>query len=659
MVRISKIYKSLSQSNEADNQKEVIKKKGKKDSKVGRVLSELATKAVIIMCFVLLILLPLFNGDFWNNPNTGTEGAAQGYKQILEYPFAVPVDVTNLEYSFNDAGTLTDDTDQKRMLAYYTKGYIYDFPNISFGRLLKVELPGSTVAYYQDPLYSNFRDEEITQGNAETTKGTIKVTIQYDVVSTLEAILNIIRTFYICALLLGGSSLFSSSTYNLIINPIEKMIERVIKVIEKPQQIKQQAFIEDEEKDLALMNRKGEDEDDQAEKDEDEEKNTKSMETYIVEEAIKKIGILIAVGLGEAGSSLIQTYLNGEGDELMNAVSMDAVFGFCDIRNFTDATEVLQEEVMIFVNSIAEIIHTTTDKYIGAANKNIGDAFLLVWKIPDKVKEDAEDNGVDSKSLMSNIADMAFFAILKMYAEINRAPSLLKYVKNQRLVDRIGKGYKPKLGFGLHYGWAIEGAIGSHHKVDVSYLSPEVNIAGRLESETKGYGCILLMSGQFVDLLSPIPKELTRKVDIVGPKGCHDPLRIYTANISDKAIKFQDHKPLKQSVALNKECYVFKKLIWKEVVQGVMVGASVFQNDTDIHLLTCYNNPQFFKLFDTGMEAFEKGHWIEAKETWERGLQLDPNDGPTKNLMAYMKSLEWEVPEDWQGYRVEGGGSGH
>jgi hypothetical protein len=30
-----------------------------------------------------------------------------------------------------------------------------------------------------------------------------------------------------------------------------------------------------------------------------------------------------------------------------------AIFGFCDIRNFTDTTEVLVEGVMIFVNEIA------------------------------------------------------------------------------------------------------------------------------------------------------------------------------------------------------------------------------------------------------------------------------------------------------------------
>ena len=63
------------------------------------------------------------------------------------------------------------------------------------------------------------------------------------------------------------------------------------------------------------------------------------------------------------GSSLLQVY---------------AVFGFCDIRQFTDATEVLQEDVMEFVNSISKIVHMEVSLHGGFPNKNIGDAFLLV-----------------------------------------------------------------------------------------------------------------------------------------------------------------------------------------------------------------------------------------------------------------------------------------
>lgn len=42
----------------------------------------------------------------------------------------------------------------------------------------------------------------------------------------------------------------------------------------------------------------------------------------------------------------------------------------------------LQEEVMEFVNSIAKIVHMEVSLHGGAANKNMGDAFLLVWKFP-------------------------------------------------------------------------------------------------------------------------------------------------------------------------------------------------------------------------------------------------------------------------------------
>lgn len=57
-----------------------------------------------------------------------------------------------------------------------------------------------------------------------------------------------------------------------------------------------------------------------------------------------------------------------------------AIFGFCSIKNFADATEILQERVMIFANVIAELVHLSCDSFQGAINKNIGDCFLLVWK---------------------------------------------------------------------------------------------------------------------------------------------------------------------------------------------------------------------------------------------------------------------------------------
>jgi len=55
-----------------------------------------------------------------------------------------------------------------------------------------------------------------------------------------------------------------------------------------------------------------------------------------------------------------------------------ACFGFCDIHNFTNATECLQEDVMMFVNKITDVVHSKVVLNQGFLNKNIGDAFLIV-----------------------------------------------------------------------------------------------------------------------------------------------------------------------------------------------------------------------------------------------------------------------------------------
>lgn len=116
----------------------------------------------------------------------------------------------------------------------------------------------------------------------------------------------------------------------------------------------------------------------------DVDKEDAKLETRVLENSIMKICSLLAVGFGDAGAEVIAENMKKAGalDPMVPGRKMVAIFGFCDIRQFTDSTEVLQEEVMKFVNNIAQIVHTEVALHGGAANKNIGDAFLLVWKFP-------------------------------------------------------------------------------------------------------------------------------------------------------------------------------------------------------------------------------------------------------------------------------------
>jgi class 3 adenylate cyclase len=75
------------------------------------------------------------------------------------------------------------------------------------------------------------------------------------------------------------------------------------------------------------------------------------------------------------------------------------------------------------------------------------------------------------------------------------------------------------MGFGLHQGWAIEGAIGSFFKIDASYLSPNVNMASRLQAASKQYGTYILISHLFYFVLSPDVRDLCREIDRITVKG--------------------------------------------------------------------------------------------------------------------------------------------
>lgn len=78
-----------------------------------------------------------------------------------------------------------------------------------------------------------------------------------------------------------------------------------------------------------------------------------------MEKLIIKTGALLAIGFGEAGARIIaENMSHGTAvNPLIPGKYVNAIFGFCDIRMFTNITEVLEERVMIFVNEIAGIIH--------------------------------------------------------------------------------------------------------------------------------------------------------------------------------------------------------------------------------------------------------------------------------------------------------------
>ena len=264
---------------------------------------------------------------------------------------------------------------------------------------------------------------------------------------------------------------------------------------------------------------------------------------------------------------------HGELNPMMPGVKTYCIFGFCNLHHFGDSTEVLQTEIMTYVNSIAEIAHSIIDRYGGSTNKNLGDSFVMVWKFPNPkqiARMDKKGKFDSSKVSLQNqvIADVSVLSYLKIIAKLNKYRHIVDYNNNEEMSQRVSD-YKVKMGFGLHQGWAIEGAIGSFFKIDASYLSPNVNMAARLMAASKQFGVDLLISGHLRDILSHPIQQVCLEIDTVTVKGSIKPMRLYTVDIQTNNLEILDdpmlHLQIKEKKAARDK---LRKDMFKRLLNG-------------------------------------------------------------------------------------------
>ena len=200
------------------------------------------------------------------------------------------------------------------------------------------------------------------------------------------ALVNIIRTLLTFGIMFILSYLINSDTSSLILNPLEVMLDVVNTVAQDPVNFKSlEDLNKNMRKSIEHLVKKS--------------KQTIKMEEISVDYEIKtlqfaiiRISALIAIGFGEAGGEILKENIQSESglNPMIEGKKINSVFGFCFIRNFTEINEVLQERTILFVNAIADIVHSNVNKFNGACNKNIGESFLLVWKFKNIVEEEKQ-----------------------------------------------------------------------------------------------------------------------------------------------------------------------------------------------------------------------------------------------------------------------------
>ena len=394
-------------------------------------------------------------------------------------------------------------------------------------------------------------------------------------------------------------------------------------------------------------------------------------EFRVIENKISKICSLVSFGFGEAGTQIISQVLkeglNVDINPIIPGKKVMGIYGFCDIRNFTDTTEILKEKVMVFVNQVAEIVHQITADYCGGANKNIGDAFLLVWKFENQfIKEVTNKQGKIELKLkkinrVRQICDLALICFIRILIEINKSFKLAIYRQHKELNARM-KNYKTRLGFGLHLGQSIEGAIGSMFKIDASYLSTNVNMANNLEENTKTFKKELIMSGDFYDYLSDDAKRYLRLLDIFKTKN-GEITRLYSIDLDLENIPIEKQKDsmfkennIEKKLEILQQKRKMSKILYDDIVlrHKSDIWNDFINDDDDFKLVREKYPDNFADVYNNGMEHFRNGNWPEAKNCLNSAQELLGEEDPAcKRNLEYMEKLDFTATTNWKGYREE------
>ena len=608
-----------------------------RDKRINKLLLNRLNEKIILIIYVLSLMAIITEDNSYKNSSNFTY---YSIPKMLDY---------YLEAYANDKSDQAIDiyTTYELYLKNMTKFY-YPIINVT-----KVNDDLSVYTFYQNESYSNkeLRSEEVGY-TQYSPKGTIIAFSMRSKVVTRSIIL-LSRMIYIYLLIVILTKVLRNLCNKLLLNPIEDMIKIVDLVAKDPVNSK---TIEDLKKDCIKS------------LDNSSKKNSNDYEIKIIQFAIIRISALMAIGFGEAGGEILKENIqSSEGlNPMLEGKKITAIFGFCYIRHFPEINETLQEKTMIFVNQISEIVHSAVDKFGGITNKNLGDCFLLVWKFKDDSILNSQRNFVNSnlqrissrpKTIEEEerscyLSDSALLAFLSIIKKINKNRIILSYRNNEALQEKLGKNFKVQMGFGLHLGWGIEGAIGSYYKIDCSYLSPNVNIAARLETATNIYGVDILFSGEFYDTLSTYMKQYCRKIDCVALKGCVNPVNLYTVDVNtnirpgkekpdNKKMNIRERRMKKMKLKNSYELHTNKTI--GEVYIGKSKGMK--------HLLKKPKNETFLNYFDEGFMYYINGDWKEAYEELKNALFLDKNDGPTKTLLRYIKKYNKIAPSEWDGYR--------
>jgi adenylate cyclase len=177
---------------------------------------------------------------------------------------------------------------------------------------------------------------------------------------------------------------------------------------------------------------------------------------------------------------------------------------FTDVRGFTAISEHYGTDVQGLTKIMNRYMTAMTAKILennGTLDKYIGDAQMAFWNAP-----------LDDSDHAANAVRTAL-AMLKDLERFNN--------------EITTEGIPPfGMGLGINTGTVVVGNMGSTQRFDYTCLGDNVNLAARLEGQSKPYGVRLVIGQNTNELIKD--KFFTVELDYIAVKGKKEGIKIYT-----------------------------------------------------------------------------------------------------------------------------------
>ena len=173
-----------------------------------------------------------------------------------------------------------------------------------------------------------------------------------------------------------------------------------------------------------------------------------------------------------------------------------------DIVGFTPISEKLQDDPQKLVDLVNRLLTQLTDcvlRHGGTVDKFMGDCIMAFWGAPLDCEDHAQRAMLTAKDMVALIDD------LNAELDAEGLPNL-------------------NVGVGINSGQCVVGNMGSQSRFDYSVLGDAVNVASRLEGQTRNYDHWILM-GENTAKYQP---DWVEYVDGIQVKGKSEPLKVFT-----------------------------------------------------------------------------------------------------------------------------------